>query len=245
MKRLLTCITALLIWMTLCGSASTIPTPNPYLPQSVFIIERQGYILAYDGRTRNAAWVYEHLTRDSLEIKNASRKQCHFKSDVSLPKHIRSSVDDYRGSGYQLGHLCPFADCRSSPNAAEETFILSNISPQTPALNQGVWKKLEEYLRDLVKKYPSLHIITLPLYLPKDRCVSYAILGTNNVAVPTHFCKVVFAEKEKGIDVFAYILPNSMIPNNLPLDHFKTTLEEVEKVSGVIFPLKEPLPSSN
>ena len=243
MKRLLTFITVLLIWITLSGSESGLAKPV-YLPQSVFIIQRQGYTLAYDGRNRNAIWVYEILKRESFEVKKAERKKCRFKADESLPAAIRASVDDYHGSGYQLGHLCPFADCRGCQAAAEETFILSNICPQAAQFNQGLWRKLEEHLRSLALNYSTLHIITLPLYLPKDRCISYAILGKHNVAVPTHFCKVVFAEKGEGTDVFAYILPNTIIPDDLPLDHFKTTVDEVEKASGVIFPYHPNLSSA-
>ena len=208
---------------------------NPFHPKDFMIVHREGYSMAYDGRTRNAFWVYERLTRESCEIKNADRKGMRFKSDETIPSVIRASVDDYRGSGFDLGHLCPFADCRSNKNAAAETFILSNICPQVPQFNQGHWMRLEMLLREMVYRYKALHIITIPLYLPLNGSVIYRTLGNNNVAVPTHFCKVIFAEKEQGIETLAYVLPNAVIPNEASLDSFKTTLEKVERLSGLLF----------
>ena len=208
---------------------------NPFLPKNFIIIQREGYTMAYDGRTRNAFWVYERLTRESFEIKNVDRKSLRFRPDENIPIVIRAAEEDYRGFGFDLGHLCPFADCRSKKSAAGETFILSNICLQVPQFNQGLWMKLEMQVRQLVYKYKVVHVITMPLYLPLNGLVSYRTLGNNNVAVPTHFCKVIFAEKERGVDVMAFVLPNAIIPDETPLDSFKTTLEKVERLSGIIF----------
>jgi endonuclease G len=215
-----------------CDDAGTI---NPFIPKSCYVIQRQGYIVAYDGRTRNAFWVYERLTSESFEMKNADRKKIRFRSDKTIPEGIRASLEDYRGSGFDLGHLCPFADCRSNKKAADETFILSNICPQVHQLNQGLWMKLEVLLRELALQKKVLHIITIPLYVPLEGVIHYQTLGNNHVAVPTHLSKVVFIENEKGIDAMAYILPNADIPYDASLDSFKTTLEKVERLSGIVF----------
>jgi endonuclease G, mitochondrial len=233
-------LTILIIWLALCGSiAAGEPSPDaaPYLPQQIFVIQRQGYIVAYDGQTRNASWVYEHLSQKAFDHKTIDRKSCHFKQDEKIPQPIRASLEDFRGSGYQLGHLCPFADCRGDSQAAAETFFLSNISPQKPQFNQGHWKKLEEWVRDLAARFTELHIITMPLYLPEGKRISYEIIGMSRVHVPTHFCKVIFAVGEKGIETFVYVLPNEAIAADVPLENFKTSLDAVERLSGRIFPI--------
>lgn len=207
----------------------------PYLPQSAFCLEHEGYIVCYDGRTRNAFWVYERLTRDSFIPNRTERKNLHYRIDKKLPLTIRSTIDDYRGSGYDLGHLCPYADWRGNPTAAVETFLMSNISPQAAPLNRGLWRSLEKYLRCLTEQYSELHVITIPLYLPEDGYVIYPVIGENQVAVPTHFCKVVFAEKEDTIDQFVFLLPNRELPKDALLEEFQTTLENIERLSGIIF----------
>ncbi|MBF8263233.1 MAG: non-specific endonuclease [Parachlamydiales bacterium] len=239
MKILVARVAIVFLWLALCSADNTQQTSmrsSPYFPRSCFIIEREGYVLSYDGRTRNAGWVYERLTRDSFEIKNADRSKLKYKVDELVPECIQSSPKDYQGSGFDFGHLCPFGDCRSHPTAASETFILSNISPQVPEMNRGFWRKLEEHLRDLALEYSVLHVITIPLYLPQEGYVRYQTIGPDQVAVPTHFCKVVFIEKIKGVDVIAYILPNAKIPKESTLEQFRTTLKQVERLSGVIFP---------
>lgn len=232
MKTIIVRVSIVLIWLALCAFES----PNPFIPQHAFVFERKGYSIAYDGRTRNAFWVYEKLTRQTLEGEGENRHNIHFKSDSALPDAIRTTLDDFVGSGFDLGHLCPYVDLRSDSKAAHETFLLSNISPQLPHLNRGHWMQLEKLIRNLTLQYQTVHVITMPLFLPKDRIVSYRTIGKNQIAVPTHFCKVVFAEKEEGIDVLAFILPNEMIPSDKPLDQFQTSLENVERLAGVIFP---------
>lgn len=235
MDTILKCLSILLVFGCPVRLHSDDSPINPFLPKSFTIIQREGYIMAYDGRTRNAFWVYEHLTRESFEKKNANRRDLRYRPDENIPLVIRASVKDYYGSGFDLGHLCPFADCRGKKGAADETFILSNISPQIHQFNRGLWKKLEMRVRKMAYQYKVLHVITMPLYLPLDGSVRYQTLGNNNVGVPTHFSKVIFAEKEKGVDVMAFILPNAVIPDEAVLDSFKTTLEKVERLSGIIF----------
>jgi endonuclease G, mitochondrial len=235
MNAVLNLILVSLIYACVFGLYGANHQATSYLPKSIMIIEREGYTIAYDGRTRNAFWVYERLTRDSFEKKNVDRRRLHFKPDQMIPLPIRASLDDYRGSGLDLGHLCPFGDCRSKKSAAAETFILSNICPQVPQFNQGHWMKLEIQMREMAYCYQVLHIITMPLYLPLDGWVNYRTLGNNNVHVPTHFCKVIFAEKEGQVDVLAFVLPNAIIPEAVPMDSFKSTLEKVERLSGFVF----------
>jgi endonuclease G len=214
-----------------------VASQGPFLyPKSIIVLEREGYTIAYEGRTRNALWVYERLTSHSFSEKIVNRKAMRFQEDRDIPEPIRATLQDYRKSGFDKGHLCPFADCCSSDVAARETFLLSNISPQIHQFNAGCWNQLEQTLRKMVPRYKALHIFTLPLYLPLNGTVQYSTLGNNHVAVPTHFCKLVFAEKQTGeLDKLAYILPNASIPEDVSLESFRTTLERVERLSGVMF----------
>ena len=90
-------------------------------------------------------------------------------------------------SGYDRGHLCPAADMTHSAEAMEETFLMSNISPQLPVFNRGIWKSLEKQVRDWGEK-ERIYIVTGPVF--KD---NKGKIGRTGVTVPGFFYKVVYA----------------------------------------------------
>lgn len=208
-------------------------------PVSSFQIERAGYCLAYDASHRNPAWVYEHLTAEDL-AGGVERSDFDFKEDKDIPEILRASLADYKKQGFDRGHMAPAANHRSSPEAMSDTFYLSNMCPQSPQLNRGYWSKLEKHIRSCLKNYQNAYIVTGPLYLPyndKDgkRYVKYQVIGKNDIAVPTHFFKVITLEDRRGnLATEAYILPNQAIPANTELSTFKTSIEKVEKLAGFI-----------
>ncbi|KAJ3145512.1 nuclease, partial [Irineochytrium annulatum] len=144
---------------------------------------RQAYVGSYDRRTRNPAWVAEVLTRESLtrppsnpdeendptRPKVPGRQRSQFKEDGQIPAMFRGKVLDFAGSGYDRGHMVPAADVISSQLAVDETFLMSNISPQTPAFNRGIWASMERFVRGLVLsgQFDAATVVTGPLYLPK------------------------------------------------------------------------------
>lgn len=208
-------------------------------PVSSFLIHRPGYSLGYDARNRNPAWVYEYLTAES--IKGNEERSLEFKEDENIPQYLRATLADYKGNGFDRGHQAPAADHRSSPEAMADTFYMTNMCPQCPELNRGYWRKLEKHVRDLTKDHQNVYVITGPLYLPYNeadgkRYVKYQVIGQNDVAVPTHFFKVIALEDWQGRkETQAYVLPNQKIPPNTPLDNFRTTVQNVEKAAGIIF----------
>lgn len=217
------------------SSSATTLLPEPIKP-----IHRSCYSMGYDTRNKNASWIYERLTADGLKG-NESRDHCQFKEDIAIPNIFRATLQDYKGSGFDRGHLAPAANHRASFLGMEETFYLSNIAPQNPQFNRGYWSKLEKHVRELTKSYSIIHVYTGPLYLPKQesdgsKWVKYQVIGENNVSVPTHFFKILILEKSAG-DVIceAYVLPNEPINSQVPIKDFKTSIDRVEKASGIIF----------
>lgn len=236
-KTLIKLIAGLILGLTLPSPASEKIGPSE-LVYSPSVIHRKTYSLSYDPRHRNPNWVYERLT--SPTAGNEDRTKFTFKQDPALPEVLQANPSDFKKSGFDRGHLCPFADHK---NDAEETFYLTNISPQTPEFNRGGWKKLEAHVRRLAFSYAALHVFSGPLYLPHQEpdgkwYVSYQVIGENHVAVPTHFFKVIFAEKPDGsYDEFAYILPNAKLEVDASLNQFLTTVKKVERSAGLIFQL--------
>jgi endonuclease G, mitochondrial len=201
---------------------------------------------SYDRRTRNPVWVAEHITPLSLATSRADRKHSVFTEDASIPEKFRAKLKDYFRSGYDRGHQVPAADAKWSQEAMDDTFLLSNMCPQVgEGFNRDYWAHFEDFCRRLTGRFPSVRIVTGPLYLPKrDPAdgkwrVSYEVIGNPpNVAVPTHFYKVIFGEdgQEGGqVALGAFVLPNAHIPNDKPLTDFEVPIEAVERASGLEF----------
>ena len=101
---------------------------------------------------------------------------------------------------------------------------------------------MEIHIRDHVRKrgWEKTTVATGPLFLPYEdadgkKYVRYQVIGENNVAVPTHIFKLVFAEKGDFSKVWCYIVPNTEIPSREPFEKYEVPLEELEKVSGLSF----------
>ncbi|CCU83040.1 unnamed protein product [Blumeria hordei] len=236
-------------------------SPSPVDPAGLFqygfpgpvadVAQRHALVSAYDRRTRNPSWVAEHLTRDSLSMSTGDRRASTFLEDTDVPEKFRGRLSDYARSGYDRGHQVPAADAKWSQPAMNDTFYLSNMCPQVgEGFNRDYWAHLEDFCRRLTQRYPSVRIVTGPLYLPKREAaegkwrVSYEVIGNPpNIAVPTHFYKVIFAEDGTAagpVALAAFVLPNARIPNTKPIADFEVPLEMVERASGLEFANKLP-----
>lgn len=200
---------------------------------------------SFDRARRNPHWVAEHITPASLLMQNGDRRHSYFAEDLSIPEKFRAKLTDYARSGFDRGHQVPAADAKWTQDAMDATFALSNMCPQVgEGFNRDYWAHFEDFCRRLTTFYPSVRIVTGPLYLPKRESdgkwrVSYEVIGhPPNVAVPTHFYKVVFAEDGKpggNVSLGAFVLPNAVIPNDKPLKDFEVPIEAVERASGLEF----------
>lgn len=178
-------------------------------------------------------------------MRNGDRRHSYFAEDTSIPEKFRAKLSDYLRSGYDRGHQVPAADAKWSQEAMDSTFALSNMCPQVgDGFNRDYWAHFEDFCRRLTSFYPSVRIVTGPLYLPKKDMdgkwrVSYEVIGhPPNIAVPTHFYKVIFAEDGKtggSVSLGAFVLPNAVIANDKPLQDFEVPLEAVERASGLEF----------
>lgn len=108
---------------------------------------RQGYVASFNRMTKNPNWVCQHLCKEVLEGEGKRGKGKEpFAEDPKDPPHMRSTLSDYKGSGFDRGHMVAAADIKFSQNALEETFFLSNICPQVgEGFNRGYWERLERW----------------------------------------------------------------------------------------------------
>jgi len=201
------------------------------------------FVLSYDRRNKVPHWVFEHLTKESVEkAENVERSKCEFKEDNSIHEYFRSKNTDYKHSGYDRGHMAPAGNHRRNQEMCDETFYLSNMAPQVgKGFNRDKWEHLERYVRKLTKVYRNVYVCTGPLYLPRREddgkmYVKYEVIGSNHVSVPTHFFKVLVGETvDQQLHLEAYVLPNQVIPDETPLDNFRVPVDSVERAAGLMF----------
>uniref|UniRef100_T1JNF5 Endonuclease G, mitochondrial n=1 Tax=Strigamia maritima TaxID=126957 RepID=T1JNF5_STRMM len=201
------------------------------------------FVLSYDRRNRAAHWVLEHLTPDKIKQNdNVNRELCRFSEDQSVHPFFRAQNQDYFKTGFDRGHLAAARNHHMNQNACEQTFVLSNISPQIgPGFNRDAWNKLEKHVRNVTKyAYKNVYVCTGPLYLPRREgdgklYVKYQVIGLNHVAVPTHFFKVIVGETKDGFfDAECYVMPNAVIDESLKLSSFQVPIESVERSAGLL-----------
>lgn len=201
------------------------------------ILDKQFFVILYDPKLKIPCWVGYHLTREELEENNAPRSD-RFEPDPDLSPEERAELDDYKGSGFDRGHQAPAADFHRSEEAMEETFLLSNICPQRPSFNRGVWAKLEDEVRAVAENTGSIWIYTGALFLDDEgrKSAPHQFIGPDSVAVPTHFFKVILVEHAPAShEMFAFILKNQEAPQPGALVNYQVTVDSVQRVSGLDF----------
>ncbi len=189
------------------------------------IVDHNYYSLSYHETYEQAEWVFYHLEKKQLT--DDDRKRPYFVED---PYVSTKSADwkNYKGSGYDRGHLCPAGDRRFSEQAYNETFYTSNITPQDKDFNAGIWNRLEQQVRYWAKKYGSVYVITggvLEENLPD--------IGIEEVAVPRFFYKIVAKENQGKVMVIAFLIKHE--ESAAPLKKFAVSVDTLETITGIDF----------
>lgn len=200
----------------------------PETPVSDTIIYHTGFSLVYNEQHEQALWVAYELTKEET-IKKFNRTD-KFIPDPKVATKTATN-QDYEASGYDRGHLAPAADMSWSQASMAESFYFSNMSPQTPSFNRGIWKKLEEQTRVWAIENAKIYIITGPV-LSKD----LPTIGPNKVSIPKYYYKVILDYTEPSIKGIGFIMPNES--SSKPLQSFAVSIDSVEAVTGInFFPL--------
>jgi len=194
------------------------------------VVHHQYFSLSYSEPHEQAEWVAYELKREHLTYDD--RKRPYFIED---PEVRTKSADwkNYRGSGYDRGHLCPAGDRRFSEYAYNETFYTSNISPQDRDFNAGVWNRLEQQVRRWCKKHGDLFVVTGGI-LEKG----LEEIGEEDVDVPQAFYKIVLNTKDDSRGVLAFLIPNK--ESNAPLQTFLVPIDVLEEKTGLDFFAQQP-----
>ncbi len=210
-------------------SNTSLSSANNFLPTSTTgeIIQRDFFTLSYSEEHEQAEWIAYELTKESLKMPNVERTG-DFRPDPKVRK-ASASPRDYKGTGYDRGHMAPAGDMAYSTDAMSESFYMSNISPQIKNFNGGVWRELEENVRVWAIRFDKIYVVTGPVLTRGIR----ETIGDNKVAVPDEFYKVILDFTEPEIKSIAFIMPNEI--SNNAIEYYAVSIDQVEEVTGIDF----------
>ena len=219
----------------------TAARPDSTEANNYLILKRQ-YALSYNRSLGHANWVSWEL--DTAWLGDADRRD-DFRPDPDLPTGwYRVRPDDYTGSGFDRGHLCPSASRTASEVDNSSTFVMSNMVPQAPTLNREAWARLEAYCRTLVGQNYRLFVVAGAYGVGGKGSKGFATTLNGRVSVPARNYKVIVAVENSGgiekIDgntaVIAVDFPNDNdLVDNKSWSNFVTTPADIERAAGVTF----------
>ena len=188
-------------------------------------LKKQGFSLGYSYKYRQAVWVAYTLASENLLTRQVRRKD-NFRADPAVKKRpVRPK--DYARSGYDKGHLAPAADMTYSVTSMNNSFLMTNISPQTPGCNRGIWKRLESQVRRWTLQEEKLYIITGPVFSRRP-----ARMKKSRLPIPVAFYKVIL-DLTPPMKMIGFIIPNETSKRRLA--SFVVSVDEVERLTGYDF----------
>lgn len=190
------------------------------------VIEHTGYTVSYNRKRRNPNWVAYELTAEEVDGKEPRNGD--FIPDPDL-KGAQATDEDYKNCGWDRGHLAPAADMKWSKEAMEESFYLSNISPQNNNLNRGVWKSIEELTRDAAVKHKNVLVVTGPVFTKEK---GLGKIGKNKVLIPNGFYKVLLIN-DCGYNGIGFYCENKA--GKKKLSSYAVSIDSIEHITGIDF----------
>jgi endonuclease G len=203
---------------------SSIKKDNQYLI-------KKSYAIHYRYDTKTAEYVVEKPTNE--KILGGSKRKDDFRPDSEVPEKYQSQLSDYAGNPFDRGHLVPAGNCTQNDEAMSESFFLTNMVPQVPNHNRGIWKQLETKVRNwVVDDKKDLYVISGTIYNKE-----YKSIGAGKVGIPDYLWKIAIdAKSNKSI---AFLFPNSPLPvEDLP--KYIVSIEDIEQKTGIDFNPKLP-----
>lgn len=192
------------------------------------VLKRMGYVTSYNKHWKLPNWVAWKIDKSRLK-KNESRTN-EFLPDPDLRTSEAVTTNDYKGSGFDRGHMCPAADNRYHWKAMQESFYMTNICPQDRKLNSGDWNDLEEMCRFWAEKEGSLYVVCGPIVKSKN---PQTIGRKQKVVVPDAFFKVILSTAGKQPRAVGFVFENKNTRQHL--GKYARSVDEIEAMTGINF----------
>ncbi len=195
-----------------------------------YLLVNKYFALSFNRNRGIANWAAWRLTDEDM---GEADRQNNFRPDQRLPDNWKKITPSYyTKSGYNRGHIVPSADRTLTEDANSSTFLMTNMIPQTPELNQGPWEKLERFSRSLARRQNDLFIYA--------GCYGEKAKLRKTVSVPTSCWKiVVVAARGSNIDantrIIAVDIPNIQGIRDKNWRDYKTSVRTIEQRTGLDF----------
>jgi len=195
--------------------------------QDVTPICRGAYYTVHDNK--NKIPLYSAYLLKPAQAVGCGARDSTFEVDRSLPPLKRSGNKDYAKSGMDIGHMVNAEDLKYDQTAQDVAALLSNAAPQLPEFNRGIWKKLEDTTRGwALSRRDDILVYVGPITTRQD-----STIGKGFVTVPHGFFKILVDTKTSEVQVFVFKNEGS----KAPLSSFLTSLADVQKQTGIVFPM--------
>ena len=205
------------------GDAIEIPQTLTAVQEQILV--RKAYTASYNSETKCPNWVAWHLTAEHADGEVERDKR--FYEDLDVPEP-RATNEDYRGSGWSRGHMCPAGDNKWDAEAMSQSNLLTNMCPQDGSLNSGLWNKIEHDCRKWAKKYGDVYIVCGPVLLNRE----HATIGPNKVVVPEAFFKVILCRQGRP-KAIGFIYRNEGVKQHV--NEAVCSVDKVEELTGIDF----------
>ena len=196
-------------------------------PADIKVLDRGEFLIGWSDSLRHPVWCAYHVVRD---VRHENAKRPGFTKDKFVPS--APSPDAYTRSGYDRGHMVPnyAIVTRYGEDAQKRTFRMSNIAPQSPALNRGVWRDVEHRIADLwTARYGEIWVIV--------GCISPQTgetLSGTPVDVPESYYQVIIAQEGMDVRALAVLFDQSVGWKDWAARHI-VTIDQLEKLTGLDF----------
>ncbi len=201
-------------------SLVTLPAETPQIMK-----DYEGFTVSFNPECHQPNYVAWELT--ATEADGELPRSSKFKADRQMPGC--ATLDDYRNSGFDRGHMAPAADMKWSEQAMADCHYLTNICPQDRKLNGGRWATLEGRCREWARRDSAIIIIAGPVL----NDIMTRTIGPSEVPVPERFFKIILSPYVNPPRAIAFIMPNS--PEVDPLEKLTVSVDQVEQITGFDF----------
>lgn len=203
-----------------CSISESALIEEPKQNKNNIYIKHYAYSLVYNEQHKQADWVAYKL--NNYQMVSKYKRTNRFIVDTLIHSGTATN-SDYAKSGYDRGHLAPAADMTWDKQAMYESFYYSNITPQLPQFNRGIWKKLESKVRHWATQYDSIYVCTGPVFTNTTKHI-----GVNYVTIPSHFYKSIVIYNDTIKQGIGFVFPHKKCKDNI--FNYAVTIDSIEQL---------------
>jgi len=215
----------LLLYMLPCVAEASAITKFLLQPKNCKLLENDHYTSCYSDHFKNTVWAIHQLERE--QVLGHQKRTNNYRVDIRVSNGVQAS--DYRRTGFDRGHLVPAADMKKDYSSMSQTFYMTNMSPQRPEFNRGIWSVLEKKIRrDFVATKQNGNVFVYTGMILSDKLPTL----TCQAAIPEWFYKVIYNQTNHSVK--SYLIDNHRYSSS-ELESFRVSVDRIEELTGLDF----------